>query len=123
LPHAPFTAVLLLMLTVACKPPPEATQAVAGADAARGRAAIERVGCGACHTIPGVWPRGRTAIAIDHIADQVLIGGRLPNRPDLLAAFLRNAPATLPGSTMPPMPLGEGEARDAVAYLYSLEGR
>jgi cytochrome c1 len=124
LSHAPIPAALLLMLTVvACKAPPKATQAVAGADPSRGRTAIERAGCGACHTIPGIWPQGKTAMAIDSTADQGLIAGRLPNRPDLLAAFLRNAPATLPGSTMPPMPLGEREARDAVAYLYSLEDR
>jgi len=124
LPHAPILLAPLIMLaTAACKPPPEPSQAVAIADPERGRVAIERAGCGACHTIAGVWPQGRTAMAIDRIADQALIAGRLPNRPDLLAAFLRNAPATVPGSTMPPMPLGEEEARDAVAYLYSLEGR
>ena len=90
------------------------------ADASRGRASIERAGCGACHTIPGIrWPKGGTGPALDGFAKQGLIAGRLPNRPDLLARFIRNAPATLPGSTMPAMPVSEGEARDIAAYLYA----
>lgn len=90
------------------------------ADALRGRAAIERVGCAACHRIPGVgWPEGATGPSLHGFAEQGLIAGRLPNRPDVLASFVRNAPAILPGTTMPAMPLSEEEARDVAAYLYA----
>ena len=52
-----------------------------------------------------------------------MIAGRLPNRPDVLAAFVRNAPALVPGTAMPAMPLTEEESRDVAAYLYTLEQR
>lgn len=89
------------------------------ASAARGKEAIERAGCAACHRIPGVrWPSGAVGSSLEGFSDQALIAGRLPNRPDVLAAFVRNAPAVLPGTTMPAMPLSEEEARDVAAYLY-----
>ena len=92
-----------------------------GASAAHGLEIIERVGCGSCHTIPGLaWPEGRVGPSLEGFADRGLIAGQLPNRPDVLAAFVRNAPALLPGTTMPAMPLSEGESRDVAAYLYSL---
>ena len=94
------------------------------ADAQAGRAVVERVGCGSCHTFPDIrWPRGGVAANLDGFADQALIAGRLPNRPDILAAFVRDAPALVPGVAMPAMPMTEGEARDVAAYLYTLDGR
>ena len=47
-----------------------------------------------------------------------MIAGRVPNRPDLLSAYVRNAPAVAPGTTMPAMPLSVQESRDVAAYLY-----
>lgn len=91
------------------------------ASASRGLRAMERVGCGSCHTIPGLgWPKGRVGPSLDGFADRSLIAGHLPNRPDVLAAFVRNAPALLPETTMPAMPLSEEESRDVADYLYSL---
>lgn len=113
-------ALLPLLLATACKSPPDERQHMPQADPARGKAVIERAGCGACHVIPGLrWPRGKSGPSLVGFADQGLIAGRLPNRPDLLAAYIRNAPATLPGTTMPAMPLNQAEARDAAAYLYA----
>jgi cytochrome c1 len=65
------------------------------------------------------WPQGQTGPSLEGFADQGLIAGRLPNRPDRLSAFVRNAPEVLPGSTMPAMPLSESEAHDVAAYLYA----
>ncbi len=94
------------------------------ADAAAGRRIIERAGCGACHLIPGIgWPEGRLAPSLAGFADQGLIAGRLPNRPDVLAAFVRDAPSLVPETTMPAMPISEEESRDVAAYLYTLERR
>lgn len=91
------------------------------ADAARGKEAIERVGCGSCHSIPGVrWPKGEAAPALEGMAERALIAGRLPNEPEVLAEFVRNAPALVPGTTMPAMPLSEQESRDVAAYLYEI---
>lgn len=94
---------------------------MAGADPGRGREAIVRVGCASCHEIPGVgWPNGRVAPSLEGFADQSLIAGRAPNRPEVLARFVRDAPEVVPGSGMPPMPLGPQESRDVAAYLYTL---
>lgn len=84
---------------------------------------MERVGCGSCHVIPGVWPQGRVGPSLQKFAGQSLIGGRLPNRPEVLSGFIRNAPQFLPGTAMPAMPLSEQESRDAAAYLYALRDR
>lgn len=129
-PHSPATparrpgfparlaAALPLLFLAACKPPPAPQQELPQADAARGLAAIQRAGCGACHRIPGLrWPQGEVGPTLDGLANQGLIAGRLPNRPDTLARFIRNAPSLVPGSAMPPMPVSEAEARDIAAYL------
>jgi hypothetical protein len=38
----------------------------------------------------------------------------------MLAAYVRDAPALVPGSGMPAMPLTQEESRDVAAYLYTL---
>lgn len=92
------------------------------ASAVRGSKIIERTGCGSCHTIPGVgWPQGKVGPDLAGLAERSLIAGRLPNQPDILAAYIRNAPALVPGSGMPAMPVSEMEARDIAAYLYKAE--
>ncbi|MNW10173.1 hypothetical protein D3C71_2073330 [compost metagenome] len=50
-----------------------------------------------------------------------MIAGRLPNQPDMMTQFVRDAPSLLPDTGMPAMPLTEAEARDVAAYLYSLD--
>ena len=37
------------------------------------------------------------------------------------AAFVRDAPRLVPGTTMPALPLSERESHDVAAYLYTLE--
>ena len=115
-----FPALLLPLLLLAnCKPPPEPQQDMPQASSERGKEAIERVGCGSCHRIPGIpWPEGKVGPPLDSFAGRALIAGRLPNRPDLLAAYVRNAPALVPGSGMPAMPVTEEEARNIASYLY-----
>jgi len=117
-----LAAVTALVLVAACKPPPDARWPADPAAAERGLAAIERVQCAACHHIPGIsWPKGRTGPSLVDFGDRGVIAGSLPNRPDVLAAFLRNAPSVKPGSPMPPMPVTESEARDIAAYLYETQ--
>ena len=97
---------------------------MADADSGQGRMLIERVGCAACHDIPGVrGPRGRVGPPLDGFAERALIGGRIPNQPELLALWVRDAPSLAPGTGMPPMPLTEQEARHVAAYLYTLDAR
>jgi len=112
----------VLALLCACKPPPTSRYEADPAAARRGFAAIQSAGCGACHEIPGVdWPKGRTGPSLVGFDDIGPIGGQLPNTPENLAAFVRNAPSALPGSTMPPMPLTVADARDVAAYLHGID--
>ena len=95
-----------------------------GSEAGRGRDLIVRVGCAACHVIPGIdWPQGKVGPSLEGFAARPLVAGRLRNEPETLARYIRNAPDFTPRSGMPPMPLTEQEARDVAAYLYTLEPR
>lgn len=107
----------------ACKPPPDERTFMPLASAARGERAIAEAGCGSCHTIAGIdWPQGKTASELRGFEGRALIAGRLPNRPDILARFIRNAPALVSGTTMPPMPVSPREARDIARFLYENGG-
>jgi len=118
--RVPVLGVLLLL--GACKEVPGPRYVTSGgADAHRGKALIEQAACGACHQIGGIaWPRGRLGPSLVNFNDIGLIAGALPNTPENLAHFIRNAPEAKPGSTMPPMPVTDAEARDVAAYLHSL---
>jgi cytochrome c2 len=101
------------------EPPPELR--IAGADPARGRAVITERGCGSCHVIPGI--RGAVSWVGPPLLEwsrRAYVGGRLPNAPENLVAWLRDPQAISPGSAMPSLGLTEREARDAAAYLYTL---
>ena len=63
---------------------------------------------------------GKTAPALQGFDRRGLIAGKLPNRPEVLAEFVRNAPALVADTTMPPMPLSANEALDVTAYLYEI---
>ncbi|MDG2529046.1 c-type cytochrome [Caulobacter endophyticus] len=107
---------------VACADKSIPPRQLAGADPARGLALIEAEGCAACHAIPGVkWPRGAVGGSLAGFAGQSTLGGRFPNRPDTLAAWLRDAPAMAQDTAMPASGLTESQARDVAAYLYTLD--
>jgi hypothetical protein len=112
-----------LALATGCADKTVIRRELAGADAARGLAVIETVGCAACHQTPGIaWPRGRVGGALAGFASRPLIAGRFPNQPDVLVRWLRDAPSLAPATGMPPQPLTEQQARDVAAYLYGLDG-
>ena len=76
--------------------------------------------CGSCHAVAGIsWPEGRVGARLEGLAERALIAGQVPNTPENMAAFIRNAPAHVPGTTMPAMPLTD--ARDIAAYLYQAD--
>jgi cytochrome c1 len=113
--------VVIALAATACQPPPDNRRSTDAKAAQRGLAAIERVQCGACHEIPGArWPKGQSGPSLHGFAQRSAIAGTLPNRPDVLAAFVRNAPAVKPGSPMPPMPVTAEEARDIAVALYEV---
>ena len=108
----------------ACDGPPDRAPTLGDADVARGRQLVSDKGCVACHAFPDVpWPRGRLGPPLADFGRQGLIAGRLPNQPGLLMHFVRNAPALVPGTAMPAIPMTDQEARDVTAYLVQLGTR
>jgi cytochrome c2 len=99
------------------------TQAASpGADASRGRAAIERHGCVACHVIPGInSPGSNVGPPLDKVATRGYIAGVLANTPENMHRWLRDPPAVDPLTAMPKLGLSEQEVRDVAAYLYTLK--
>lgn len=114
----------LATLLAACDGPPDRTPTLADADVKRGRQLVTDKGCVACHAFPDVkWPRGGLGPSLEHFGRQGLIAGRLPNQPGVLMQFVRNAPAQIPGTAMPAIPMTDQEARDVTAYLLQLQPR
>lgn len=108
----------------ACDGPPDRTPTLGDADLRRGRQLVVANGCTACHAFADVpWPRGRLGPPLDDFGRQGLIAGRLPNQPGVLMQFVRNAPALVPGTAMPAIPMSDQDARDVTAYLLQRQPR
>ncbi len=106
------------MLAAACGGAP--LRVVQGGDAARGRAAIARYGCGACHVIPGMTDAaGNVGPPLTAFSRRVTIAGEIPNTADSLVAWIRTPQAIEPGSAMPDLGVDDRSARDIAAYLYA----
>lgn len=111
----------MLVMLAACHSPAIEPDAADAGTIARGEAAAERLGCGACHAMPGIdWPKGRVGPPLDSFGTRAMVAGRLPNEAPLLAQYVGDAPALVPGSAMPAIPMTEAEARDIAAWLQSL---
>ncbi len=93
---------------------------VTGGEAGRGKAAIERYGCPACHTIPGIPGYGaNVGPPLGRLASRAYLAGVLPNLPPNLVRWLRDPQAVAPRTVMPNLGVSEADARDMAAYLYS----
>ena len=94
------------------------------ANAERGASLIELHGCGSCHTIPGI-PRAHGSVgpSLASFRDQAYVAGVLPNRPGDLVEWLMNPTVHAPQTAMPDLGITEDEARDMVAYLYTLQAK
>lgn len=111
---------MLAALLLACNREPK--QAAGGGDPNRGKEAIERYGCNACHIIPGIsGPKGMVGPPLDHMAARAYIAGKFPNNPQTMIKWLQNPPAFDPQSAMPSMGITESESRDIAAYLHTLK--
>lgn len=89
-------------------------------DAAAGAEVIRRVGCGACHRIPGIREaRGLLAPPLSAFAARTFIAGELPNTPENLALWVRSPRSVAPRTAMPNLGLSDLEARNVAAYLYT----
>lgn len=111
----------LLLLSGCGRGQEEVRQAIPGGDRDRGQAALRSYGCGACHEIRGVrGADGRVGPSLNGIGDRVYIAGYLPNDPDALMRWIMAPSAYREPTAMPDLGVTEQEARDMVAYLYSL---
>ncbi|HEY8573019.1 c-type cytochrome [Phenylobacterium sp.] len=95
--------------------------AMTGGDPQAGRAAIQKRPCGSCHTIPGIsGAKASVGPPLTQFGGRGYIAGRLENTPDNLVRWLKDPHQVDPQSAMPRMGIGEKEARDMAAYLYTL---
>ena len=93
-----------------------------GGDPDRGRTAIGRYGCGGCHTIPGIEGANATVgPPLSNIAVRQTLGGHLSNTPDNMKLWIQRPQQVDPKNVMPDMGVTDQDARDIVAYLYTLK--
>lgn len=112
----------LCALLVSCTRGEAQTMAAAmtGGDPARGKVAIKRYGCHACHTIPGV--RGANAVVgppLDRMGTRTYVR-HLPNTPENLVRWIRDPQQIHSHTPMPDTGVTEQDGRDIAAYLYTL---
>ncbi|WP_170319529.1 c-type cytochrome [Polyangium spumosum] len=106
---------------MACKSAPR--REVSGGDAARGREAIKKYACGACHIIPGVEGAiGKESHPLFGFANRGDIAGVTSNTPENLVKWIRRPTDLAPRTKMPTLGVSEQEAKDIAAYLYTLNG-
>lgn len=99
----------------------EQPPAIEGADAGHGAVVIAETGCGTCHEVPGIRAAdGRVGPPLTHIGSRSILVGMLPNTPANMLAWIKDPQAIHPGNAMPNMELSDNDARDVVAYLYTL---
>jgi cytochrome c2 len=97
-------------------------EAVTGGDADAGREALARRPCGGCHEIPGVrGAQGKVGPSLSGFAGRAYVDGRLTNSPDNLIAWIVDPHAIDPQNAMPATGVGQAEARNMAAYLYTLD--
>jgi cytochrome c len=122
-----FVAVSLVVIAfylVGVRDPGPAPFTEAPGNAEAGRVALARTGCAACHAIDGVRAAGgRVGPALNDLRSQRYIAGRLPNTPENAVRFIVDPQGVSPGSAMPDLRVVDAEARDMVAYLYTLGRR
>lgn len=115
---------LFALLLAACNREAKtaASMSTGGGSPDRGRAAIDKYGCNACHSIPGIsGPKGMVGPTLDHIGSRAYIAGKFANNPETLIKWLQNPPAFDPNTAMPNMGVTEADAKDIAAYLYTLK--
>jgi cytochrome c2 len=91
-----------------------------GGDSSRGEAMFIQYGCGSCHALKNVRnATGSVGPPLDGIAVRVIIGGHLANNPANMEKWIRDPQQVSPGTAMPDLNVGEGDARDIAAFLYT----
>ncbi len=94
--------------------------AMTGGDPLRGEAMFIQYGCGSCHKLKNVrTAMGNVGPPLDGVATRVIIAGRLANKPENMELWIRDPQHISPGTAMPTLGVGENDARDITAFLYT----
>lgn len=97
-----------------------ATSTIGNADL--GKKAIEKYGCGSCHTIPGV--KEADALVgppLTHFRERSFIAGQLANTEENLARWVRNPQDVEPGTAMPNLNVSPEDAQNIAAYISNIK--
>jgi cytochrome c2 len=98
----------------------EHAAAEVGGDPQRGEALFIQYGCGSCHSLRDVrTATGMVGPPLDGIALRVIIAGHLANNPSNMERWIRDPQHVSPGTAMPNLGVGEADARDITAFLYT----
>ncbi|MGE5563456.1 MAG: c-type cytochrome [Bacillota bacterium] len=96
-----------------------AAQIVEG-DPRRGEAMFIQYGCGSCHALKNVrTATGMVGPPLDGIALRTIIGGHLSNNSANMEKWIRDPQQVSPGTAMPDLNVGQQDARDITAFLYT----
>lgn len=121
--RAAMLQLLAVALLAGCGARPGSQEeVVAGGDAQRGRAALERHDCGVCHVIPGV--RGAPGLvgpSLKDFAHRPNLAGKFATGSENIVRWIIDPPAMAPHTAMPAVGVSEAEARDMTAYLLTLQ--
>jgi cytochrome c1 len=99
----------------------EATHPAVSLKAQDGAKLMSSLGCGACHTVPGVTGAdGKVGPSLEHVGSQIYIAGMLRNSTENLQRWVQHPQAILPGNVMPDIPMSDTSAAKIVAYLQTL---
>ena len=93
---------------------------IAQGDPRRGEAMFIQYGCGSCHALKDVrTATGMVGPPLDGVALRVIIAGRFANTPANMQKWIRDPQEVSPGTAMPDLNVGAGDARDITAFLYT----
>jgi putative membrane protein len=96
-------------------------EALTGGRVRQGPAAVNKYGCGTCHTIPHIG--GATATVgppLERIALRQYLGGHLPNTPNNMMKWIQHPQTIDPQNVMPDLGVTDQDAKDIAALLYTL---
>jgi cytochrome c2 len=94
--------------------------AATGGDPARGEAMFIQYGCGGCHAMKHVRKAvGAVGPSLDGLPVRAMIAGKFDNTPSNLQAWIRDPQHISPGTAMPDLRVGQRDARDISAFLYT----
>jgi cytochrome c1 len=117
-----FVGVLATACNHGREDPIETARKLTGGEPARGKAAIEKYGCGGCHTIPGIADATATVgPPLSNVASRQILGGHLTNTPDNMRRWIQKPQEVDPKNVMPDLGVTDQDAHDITAYLYTLK--